>query len=525
MDKMEVGDVEVIEIRQETTLEYINEHWTEWKQELNEEQRDYVNLLLQIESYGNQIMQMLYSGQQASIALHNCASNLQGSHNDRRVRHCAAFSDSQNLAFSHVEMLIQERFSESCFGIARSVILRFQKLARYNKCVAELKKLEHVNAKSACESIELFLDSEWRILKDSLPHFIDACLSGMLLLQSQLFALGTDITTRILDTFGLESVDTKSLFTSRAEPAPTDVDALTEQLLYTILQQQNSEPAVKIQSEEVEHRITPSEEPNTGEESVQDDPNAMVWTEFESGIIDDGQGSSVDHHSLQDKYSTLGSESMSIQQDSSQKIENSTGKQESFDVSGFVCVPSGLISDDSNENEEKYDKNDSSNQEQVEEVENKESLDRKSSTSASFAFETIDLSAESNTDMERNISDGAERAARMQQEAEAAASMDAEPDSPSSEPNAASLNSVETPVNEQSPVPELHELQPPLLPKRVVTCHPFNSDDPLELSFAKDEHISVLIHNKDGWWQGKLDTNGSIGLFPVNYVLPLPNDE
>lgn len=43
-----------------------------------------------------------------------------------------------------------------------------------------------------------------------------------------------------------------------------------------------------------------------------------------------------------------------------------------------------------------------------------------------------------------------------------------------------------------------------------------NSD---ELSFEKDDVITILVKEEATWWRGEL--KGSTGLFPSNYVMPL----
>lgn len=40
-----------------------------------------------------------------------------------------------------------------------------------------------------------------------------------------------------------------------------------------------------------------------------------------------------------------------------------------------------------------------------------------------------------------------------------------------------------------------------------------------ELSFDKDDVITVLAREEATWWKGEL--KGLIGLFPSNYVMPL----
>jgi hypothetical protein len=46
-----------------------------------------------------------------------------------------------------------------------------------------------------------------------------------------------------------------------------------------------------------------------------------------------------------------------------------------------------------------------------------------------------------------------------------------------------------------------------------------NSD---ELSFEKDEVITIISREDPSWWKGELQ--GATGLFPSNYVAAIPTD-
>ncbi|KAK5640414.1 hypothetical protein RI129_011225 [Pyrocoelia pectoralis] len=54
---------------------------------------------------------------------------------------------------------------------------------------------------------------------------------------------------------------------------------------------------------------------------------------------------------------------------------------------------------------------------------------------------------------------------------------------------------------------------------KVVALYPYTAANPDELSFLKDDIISVTAREEPSWWRGEL--NGVSGLFPSNYVSPL----
>lgn len=54
---------------------------------------------------------------------------------------------------------------------------------------------------------------------------------------------------------------------------------------------------------------------------------------------------------------------------------------------------------------------------------------------------------------------------------------------------------------------------------KVVALYPYTASNPDELSFLKDDIISVTAREEEAWWRGEL--NGISGVFPSNYVGPL----
>lgn len=54
---------------------------------------------------------------------------------------------------------------------------------------------------------------------------------------------------------------------------------------------------------------------------------------------------------------------------------------------------------------------------------------------------------------------------------------------------------------------------------KVIALYPYTAGNPDELSFNKDDIISVTAREEEAWWTGEL--NGVSGLFPSNYVAPL----
>lgn len=72
-------------------------------------------------------------------------------------------------------------------------------------------------------------------------------------------------------------------------------------------------------------------------------------------------------------------------------------------------------------------------------------------------------------------------------------------------------------------VKDIHEisvlLKILLISDKVVALYPYTASNPDELSFNKDDIISVTAREEEAWWRGEL--NGVSGLFPSNYVTPL----
>lgn len=63
------------------------------------------------------------------------------------------------------------------------------------------------------------------------------------------------------------------------------------------------------------------------------------------------------------------------------------------------------------------------------------------------------------------------------------------------------------------------QLQFSLLPTdKVIALYPYKAQNDDELSFEKDDIISVMGRDEPEWWRG--ECNGLTGLFPSNYVGP-----
>lgn len=58
-----------------------------------------------------------------------------------------------------------------------------------------------------------------------------------------------------------------------------------------------------------------------------------------------------------------------------------------------------------------------------------------------------------------------------------------------------------------------------LFPEKVIALFPFNAVHNDELTFQKDDIITLVSKDEQAWWRGEL--NGKTGLFPSNYVAPL----
>lgn len=51
---------------------------------------------------------------------------------------------------------------------------------------------------------------------------------------------------------------------------------------------------------------------------------------------------------------------------------------------------------------------------------------------------------------------------------------------------------------------------------KVIALYPYKAQNDDELSFEKDDIISVVGRDEPEWWRGEL--NGLSGVFPSNYV-------
>lgn len=56
---------------------------------------------------------------------------------------------------------------------------------------------------------------------------------------------------------------------------------------------------------------------------------------------------------------------------------------------------------------------------------------------------------------------------------------------------------------------------------RVRALYDLNSEDPSELSFRRGDIITVIESVYRDWWKGSL--KGQVGIFPLNYVTPIPD--
>nr|CAH7740527.1 unnamed protein product [Callosobruchus chinensis] len=62
-------------------------------------------------------------------------------------------------------------------------------------------------------------------------------------------------------------------------------------------------------------------------------------------------------------------------------------------------------------------------------------------------------------------------------------------------------------------------MQQEIIIDKVIALFPYTAANPDELTFSKDDIISVTARDEEAWWKGEL--NGVSGLFPSNYVTPL----
>lgn len=53
----------------------------------------------------------------------------------------------------------------------------------------------------------------------------------------------------------------------------------------------------------------------------------------------------------------------------------------------------------------------------------------------------------------------------------------------------------------------------------MVALYPYTAQNTDELTFVKDDIITVISKDEPDWWRGQIGS--SVGLFPVNYVQPV----
>ncbi|KAI0675956.1 hypothetical protein C8Q78DRAFT_964306 [Trametes maxima] len=88
------------------------------------------------------------------------------------------------------------------------------------------------------------------------------------------------------------------------------------------------------------------------------------------------------------------------------------------------------------------------------------------------------------------------------------------------QPSASPAPPVSAPAASSSPV-SVHSTQDAIpIVTRVRALHTFEPSEPGELAFEKGDIIKVVDRNYKDWWRGQL--KGRTGIFPVNYVEPLP---
>ncbi|XP_050430286.1 intersectin-1 [Adelges cooleyi] len=73
--------------------------------------------------------------------------------------------------------------------------------------------------------------------------------------------------------------------------------------------------------------------------------------------------------------------------------------------------------------------------------------------------------------------------------------------------------------NSSSTVPVTAAIPSTNAKEKVIALFPFNAVHNDELSFQKDEIITIVSKDEQAWWRGEI--NGKTGLFPSNYVAPL----
>ncbi|KAK6985016.1 hypothetical protein R3P38DRAFT_2575191 [Favolaschia claudopus] len=77
-----------------------------------------------------------------------------------------------------------------------------------------------------------------------------------------------------------------------------------------------------------------------------------------------------------------------------------------------------------------------------------------------------------------------------------------------------------SPVHTADPTPTTSAASATGIVTRVRALHPFAPTEPGELGFERGDVIKVVDRGYKDWWRGQL--RGRTGIFPVNYVEPLP---
>ena len=58
-----------------------------------------------------------------------------------------------------------------------------------------------------------------------------------------------------------------------------------------------------------------------------------------------------------------------------------------------------------------------------------------------------------------------------------------------------------------------------------MALYSYRAQNPNELSFPEGAVILLLGKNEQQWWPGRLEESGVEGVFPVNYVQPVPAEK
>ncbi|KAF9806993.1 hypothetical protein IEO21_08404 [Rhodonia placenta] len=90
----------------------------------------------------------------------------------------------------------------------------------------------------------------------------------------------------------------------------------------------------------------------------------------------------------------------------------------------------------------------------------------------------------------------------------------------SSEPSSTESSVTVSSVTASSPAPSLSAQESIPVVTRVRALHTFEPTEAGELAFEKGDIIKVVDRGYKDWWRGQL--RGRTGIFPVNYVEPLP---